>query len=159
MWASTIGRRASVSPATGPAPTWLPTGSGATCASTATSCSSPTLRASASWSSSVPDTSAGCNTTSRAIPTSACASSPSSPGNLDHRGTRTIPSLSVVGLLQRRNVDLLHLQHGLHDALRFDRILVAQHLVQNHRRHLPWDAVFVFEPSALDDLSAPGELV
>src|SRR5262245_35046147 len=44
---------------------------------------------------------------------------------------------SIIRVLQRRDVDLAHAQHGLHDALRFRRVLVLQQLAQDRRNDLP----------------------
>ena len=55
---------------------------------------------------------------------------------------------SFVGAGQSRNVDLAHLQHGLHDPVRFRVILILQHFAQNRRDNLPRHPEFVFQPAA-----------
>src|SRR4026208_2056923 len=69
------------------------------------------------------------------------------------------PTLSRVSLLQLGNVDLGHLQHGLHDALRLCRVGVAHELHQRYRDDLPGQPVFVGEPAALLRCAAGRELV
>src|SRR5258706_11035267 len=51
--------------------------------------------------------------------------------------------------LQLRNVDLGHLHHGSHHALRFRWIRVFQQLNQHARSDLPGQSEFVLEPAAL----------
>src|SRR5207253_9115318 len=63
------------------------------------------------------------------------------------------------GPLQSRDVDLLHREHGLHDALALLRILVHKQLAEDRREDLPGEAELVLEPSALDLLAARGKLL
>ena len=53
------------------------------------------------------------------------------------------------GPFQRRDVELLHLQHRLHGALRLLPVRIAHHLDQRRRHHLPRQAELVLEPAAL----------
>src|SRR5687767_12171528 len=73
-------------------------------------------------------------------------------------GPRGSARPSLVRALQSGDVDLLHLQHGSHDALGLGGILVAQHLRQDGRDDLPRHAEPVLEPPALHFLAAGGEL-
>jgi hypothetical protein len=59
---------------------------------------------------------------------------------------------------QRRQVDLAHLQHRLHDALRLVGIFVHQHLRQRFRDDLPREAELVLEPTAGSLFAALGKL-
>src|SRR5262249_15370610 len=63
------------------------------------------------------------------------------------------------GSLQGCNVELVHLQHGIHDSLCFLNILVLQKLAQNRGYDLPRHPELVFEPAALVFLPARGELL
>ena len=65
----------------------------------------------------------------------------------------------LVGLFQFLDVDLVHLKHGLHDALGFLRVFVAQHFTKSGGDDLPGEAVFVFEPAASGFLAAGGKLL
>ncbi len=59
-----------------------------------------------------------------------------------------------VGLLQTRNVELDHLQEGLHHTVRFLGVLVLQHLGQQGGNDLPRETKPVFQPAALPLLPA-----
>src|SRR6266487_6985270 len=63
------------------------------------------------------------------------------------------PSPLLVSLLQARDVELVHLEHRLHDPSRPCRILVLQHLAQHRGDDLPRHPVLVPEPAALVGLS------
>src|SRR6476659_2817111 len=63
------------------------------------------------------------------------------------------------GALKRRDVELLHLQHRLHHAVRLGAIRIAEQARQRGRNDLPGDAELVLEPAALLDLSAGAEPV
>src|SRR5947207_1230318 len=60
------------------------------------------------------------------------------------------------GALERRDVDLIHLHHRIHDALGFRLIGIGQHIAENNRTHLPRETEFVFEPTARSGRSAVG---
>src|SRR3981189_531712 len=64
---------------------------------------------------------------------------------------------SVVRLLQRGNVDLVHLQHCVHDALCFRLVLVCQHFDQHNGNDLPRQTEFVLEPAASAFLAPTGK--
>jgi hypothetical protein len=49
-----------------------------------------------------------------------------------------------VRFLQRRDVDLVHLHHRVHDTLGFRRIGIGQHVAENDRADLPRESEFVF---------------
>jgi hypothetical protein len=61
--------------------------------------------------------------------------------------------------LQTAYVELDHLQHGLHDPVRFLGILVLQHPAQCRRNDLPNQAIFVLEPTAAMGFSAFDEIL
>jgi hypothetical protein len=61
------------------------------------------------------------------------------------------------GLLQGRDVDLLHVQHGAHRPLRCLRIRIIEELNQPRRDDLPGHAVLVFQPAALALFAALGQ--
>src|SRR5919109_2530420 len=63
---------------------------------------------------------------------------------------------SSVRPLQLCDVELLHLEHRGHHALRFFGVLVVQHLEQDCRHDLPGHAEAVLEPTALHFLPARG---
>src|SRR5216684_421295 len=65
----------------------------------------------------------------------------------------------LLGPLEAFDVDLLHLHHRLHDALRDCGIGIAQELRQSGRNDLPRQAELVLEPAAHLLLSAGGELL
>lgn len=65
---------------------------------------------------------------------------------------------SVISPLQAGDIDFVHLQDGLHDALRFFGILLLQHLAESGGDDLPGEAVFVFQPAAVIFFSASGKL-
>src|SRR5690242_53098 len=68
-------------------------------------------------------------------------------------------SASVARLLQRGDVELAHLQHRRHDALRPRGIGVARELDHLARHDLPRDAELVLQPAAVAGLAAvDGEL-
>ena len=50
---------------------------------------------------------------------------------------------SIVGVLQRLDVQLAHFQHRLGDAVGFHRVRVAHQLFQDRRHNLPRQAVFI----------------
>ena len=56
--------------------------------------------------------------------------------------------LAGEGLLQRGDVELLHLQEGGHDAARFFRVAIQHHVQQRERNDLPRQAEFIFQPAA-----------
>jgi hypothetical protein len=61
------------------------------------------------------------------------------------------PSRSLfarVRLLQRRNVELRHLHHGVHRAVGAGGVFVTDHLRQNRRGYLPVHAELVPDPAA-----------
>ena len=62
-------------------------------------------------------------------------------------------------LLELRDLDLSHLQHRCHGALRLLTVGVADQLVERLRDDLPGDAVAVLEPSARPRFTAVGERV
>src|SRR5215831_16216311 len=64
--------------------------------------------------------------------------------------------LAVVGFFKLRDVDLVHLHHGVHDAFGFRFIRIAEHVAENDRADLPREAEFVFEPPARPGRSAIG---
>src|SRR3954470_5878161 len=67
---------------------------------------------------------------------------------------------ALVRVLQPLDIDLVHLQHGLHYPLGFFAILVLQHLAENTRYDLPREAIFVLQPAAsLPRAAAGGQLV
>src|SRR5713226_5095792 len=65
----------------------------------------------------------------------------------------------LLGPLEAFDVDLLHLHHRLHDALRDCGIGIAQELRQSGRNDLPRQAELVLDPAAHLLLSAGGELL
>src|SRR5712664_99007 len=65
----------------------------------------------------------------------------------------------LLGPLQAFDVDLLHLHHRLHDALRYCGIGIAQELRQRGRNDLPRQTELILEPAAHLLLSASGELL
>src|SRR5712691_1056573 len=65
---------------------------------------------------------------------------------------------SAMSPLQCCNVDLGHLHHRLHDALRLHGILVLQQLDHDARNDLPGQTELVLEPAALPRRAALGEL-
>src|SRR5262245_28285775 len=72
----------------------------------------------------------------------------------------TVPPLcpclmARVGPLEPRDIELLHLQQFLHDALRFALVLVLQHPGELRGHDLPRDPVAVLEPAALLRLGVP----
>src|SRR5437762_10786457 len=64
---------------------------------------------------------------------------------------------SVVRLIERWDVDLVHLQHRVHNALRLRRVFVRQHLDQYGGNDLPRQTEFVPEPTASAFFAAKGE--
>src|SRR6266851_3432529 len=64
----------------------------------------------------------------------------------------------AISPLQCCNIDLGHLHHRLHDALRLHGILVLQQLDQDARNDLPGQTELVLEPAALPGRAALGEL-
>src|SRR5688572_11432098 len=58
-------------------------------------------------------------------------------------------SLAFVSLLQALDINVFHLQQGIHDAARFSGISVLQELEEQCRNDLPGQAEFIFEPAAL----------
>src|SRR3989442_12038319 len=72
---------------------------------------------------------------------------------------RRSPGSALVRALEPSDVDLLHLQHRLHDSLGLHRILVTQELPEDRRNDLPGETVPVLQPAALALLAARGELV
>ena len=66
------------------------------------------------------------------------------------------PTLPLIRVFQRFDVDLLHLEHCVHHAFGFFRILVVQHVDQNRRNDLPRHAEFVLEPAARGFFAAIG---
>lgn len=64
----------------------------------------------------------------------------------------------VSSALQALNIDLVHLQHGLHDAAGFGAIRIAQKFAQRGGDDLPGDAELVAQPAAAAFLAAGGEL-
>ena len=58
-------------------------------------------------------------------------------GSILFRAIGLTSLFAVVGLLESRDVDLVHLQHRVHDPFRFCGVLVRQHLDQHHRNDLP----------------------
>src|SRR5580765_2283224 len=76
------------------------------------------------------------------------------------RGSAACARLSlIVGLLQCLDVELVHLQHGLHDVSCFPGVLVLQHRSQNGGNDLPRQTIPVLQPAASLLLSALGELL
>src|SRR5213593_2084197 len=67
--------------------------------------------------------------------------------------------LPFVRSLQSCDLNLLHLKHCLHDALRFFGIAVAQHFFQGGGDDLPPQTELIFEPAAWSFLSACGKLL
>src|SRR5947208_14054066 len=67
-----------------------------------------------------------------------------------------IRALALRGFAQSIDVDLVHLHHGVHDALGFGFIRIAKHVAENDRVHLPRETEFVFEPTARSGRSAVG---
>src|SRR2546425_874229 len=66
---------------------------------------------------------------------------------------------TVVGPLQLLDLDLLHLEHGLHDPLGLRAIRIIQHFAENGGVHLPRQAEFVLEPAAGSFFSAGREFL
>src|SRR5678815_4143194 len=62
---------------------------------------------------------------------------------------RPVRPSSCVGLLQRGEVEFLHLHHRYHDALAAWRDAVPEHVLHPGRHHLPGQPEFVLEPAAL----------
>jgi hypothetical protein len=54
-----------------------------------------------------------------------------------HVGVCATSSALLIGLLQKLDVELVHLEHGLHDSCRFLGILVLQHCAQDCGDDLP----------------------
>src|SRR5437773_6807282 len=71
----------------------------------------------------------------------------------------SLPGCRLLGPLQALDVELLHLHHRLHDALRYCGIGIAEELRQRGRNDLPRQAELVLEPAAHLLLSAGGELL
>src|SRR5439155_22915874 len=82
-------------------------------------------------------------------------------GRLGHDGDTLYERLGECGLAERKlglssamsplqccNVDLGHLHHRLHDALRLHWILVLQQFDQDARNDLPGKTELVLEPAA-----------
>jgi hypothetical protein len=63
------------------------------------------------------------------------------------------------GLLQFFDVELCHLEHGLHDAIRFFVVFVVQQFAQNRRNDLPRHTKPVLEPAAAALLSSGGKFL
>src|SRR5262245_36402598 len=61
--------------------------------------------------------------------------------------------------LQRRTVELRHLEHRAHHAARPRGVFVREEILDLGGHHLPRDAELVLEPAALALLSAGGELL
>ncbi len=61
-------------------------------------------------------------------------------------------------LSQSGDVDLGHPQHGVHDSLRFGRVLVADQLDKRGRHDLPGHSELVLQPATLLGLPAGGQL-
>src|SRR5262245_42329025 len=66
---------------------------------------------------------------------------------------------AAVRPLQPRDVDLLHLEHRVHDPLRLRGIGIAEHLAEHRGRDLPGQPVPVLEPAARALLAAGGQPV
>src|SRR5258707_5209715 len=62
-------------------------------------------------------------------------------------------------LLEFFDIDLGHLQHGLHGAFRSLRILVAQQLAENGGDDLPGEAELVLQPAAAIRAATGGEFL
>src|SRR5919204_2136053 len=75
------------------------------------------------------------------------------------RASRRRLLLSSVGALQRLDLELAHLQHRAHHALRLLRIGVADQLQEDGRHDLPRDSVLVLQPAARSLLAAFRELL
>src|SRR5262245_16928395 len=54
----------------------------------------------------------------------------------------------LISVVQRFDVDLLHLKHRVHDAFGFRGVLLVQHVNQHSWSDLPRQAEFVFYPTA-----------
>jgi hypothetical protein len=67
-----------------------------------------------------------------------------------------IGGLPRIGLVEVGDDDLLHLHHGLHDAIGLFAIGIAQIAAERRRHHLPGQAEFILEPSALRCRAAAG---
>src|SRR3712207_457893 len=64
------------------------------------------------------------------------------------------PSMRLGSCLEPGDLDLLHLQHRLHDPFALFAIGLSEQLRQTLRHDLPREAIFVLEPAALDRLAA-----
>src|SRR6185436_11516498 len=117
--------RASPPPATGRSPRRLPARVRSTTPRTTTSNTSARTRAA---------------TAASAAP--ACRARSASP-------RRRPGSLALECLLQRGEIELLHLEHRLRGALGLLAVLAGDHLVQRARHDLPRHAVLVLHPAAL----------
>ena len=51
------------------------------------------------------------------------------------------------------------MEHGVHDSLGFLRVFVLHEFAQDGGNDLPGEAEFVFQPAALDFLTADGEFL
>src|SRR5215472_10569391 len=65
----------------------------------------------------------------------------------------------LISFPQSCDIDLLHLQHGLHHALRLRGVLILHHLAQRRRDDLPGKPVLVLQPAASFLLPTLGELL
>ena len=73
--------------------------------------------------------------------------------------TRVSPVLAGGSPLQRGQIELLHLQDGLHDPIGSGAAGIHHHLRQHRRHHLPGQTVFVLQPAAGSLLAAFAEFV
>src|SRR5215203_2888740 len=69
-----------------------------------------------------------------------------------------LPALGRSGALELGDLDLAHLQHRRHHALRLLLVRIADQLAQDLGNDLPGDAVLVLEPTARALLAPFGEL-
>jgi hypothetical protein len=67
-----------------------------------------------------------------------------------------IGGLPRIGLVEVGDDDLLHLHHGLHDPIGLFAIGIAEVAAERRRHHLPGQAEFILEPSALRCRAAAG---
>ena len=73
-------------------------------------------------------------------------------------GVRGVLFFSI-SLLQCFDVNFVHLEHRLHDPLRFFLVLVIEQLAQNRGNNLPRHAEFIFQPAAFRFFPASGKLL
>jgi len=75
-------------------------------------------------------------------------------GRRAERSARPDPRGTCIGSLELRDVELRHLEHRLHRALRAVAVRALEHLVELLRDDLPRQAEAILEPAARAGLAA-----